>query len=52
MTAIVETFRYGFFGTGTFSWVYLGYTAGFTVLLLMVGMAIFNRVERTFMDTV
>ncbi len=52
MTAIVETFRYGFFGTGTFSWVYLGYTAGFTVLLLMAGMAIFNRVERTFMDTV
>lgn len=52
MAAIVETFRYGFFGTGTFSWAYLGYSAGFTATLLCVGMAIFNRVERTFMDTV
>ena len=52
MTAIVETFRYGFFGTGAFSWTYLVYTAGFTLVLLLVGMAIFNRVERTFMDTV
>ena len=52
MSAIVETFRYSFFGTGTFSWVYLGYSAGFTLALLIAGMALFNRVERTFMDTV
>lgn len=52
MTTIVETFRYGFFGTGVFSWGYLGYTVLFTGLLLLGGMAIFNRVERTFMDTV
>ena len=52
MSAIVETFRYGFFGTGTFSWAYLSYSAGFTVILLLAGMAVFNRVERTFMDTV
>lgn len=52
MSAIVETFRFGFFGTGVFSWVYLGYSAAFTVLLLLAGMAVFNRVERTFMDTV
>lgn len=52
MSAVVETFRYGFFGTGVFSWAYLGYSAGFTVALLLVGMAVFNRVERTFMDTV
>lgn len=52
MTAVVETFRYGFFGVGTFSWAYLGYSAAFTVLLLLAGTAVFNRVERTFMDTV
>ena len=52
MTAVVETFRYGFFGTGTFSWAYLGYSAAFTALLLLAGTAVFNRVERTFMDTV
>ena len=52
MSAVVETFRYGFFGTGVFSWAYLGYSAAFTMVLLLVGVAIFNRVERTFMDTV
>ncbi len=52
MSAIVETFRYSFFGTGTFSWAYLSYSAGFTLVLLMAGIALFNRVERTFMDTV
>lgn len=52
MTAVVETFRYGFFGVGTFSWAHLGYSAGFTVVLLLAGLAVFNRVERTFMDTV
>ena len=52
MSSIVETFRFAFFGTGTFSWAYLGYSAGFTVALLLLGMAIFNRVEQTFMDTV
>ena len=52
LTAIVETFRYGFFGTGVFSWPYLGYSAGFTAALLLLGMAIFNRVERTFMNTI
>ena len=52
MTAVVETFRYGFFGTGAFSAAYLAYSAVFTVVLLLAGMAVFNRVERTFMDTV
>ena len=48
----METFRYGFFSTGTFSWAALGYSAVFTLVLLLVGLAVFNRVERTFMDTV
>ena len=52
MTAVVETFRYGFFGVGMFSWTYLGYSAAFTLALLLAGTAVFNRVERTFMDTV
>jgi homopolymeric O-antigen transport system permease protein len=52
MSSIVETFRYAFFSEGVFSWISLGYSAGFTVVLLLGGMALFNRVERTFMDTV
>ena len=52
MTPIVETFRYAFLGSGSFSWASLGYSAGVTALLLIVGTIVFNRVEKSFMDTV
>jgi len=52
MTSIVETFKYAFLGSGTFSWVYLGYSAAFTIVVLVIGILLFNRVERSFMDTV
>ncbi len=52
MTAIVETFRYAFLGSGTFSWIHLGYSAAFTIIIVMLGTIIFNRVEKSFTDTV
>ncbi len=52
MTPIIEVFRLGFLGQGTLHWGWLGYSAGFAVVSLLVGAMIFNRVERTFMDTV
>jgi len=52
MTPIVETFRYAYLGSGTFDAVYLCYSAGFTAVVLLLGIVLFNHVERTFMDTV
>ena len=52
MTPILETFRFGFLGEGTFSWESLGYVSGVTLLLLIFGIMIFNKVERNFVDTV
>jgi lipopolysaccharide transport system permease protein len=52
MTAIIETFRYGFLGHGSFSWGMLGYSTGFAVIVLAAGMIIFTKVERNFVDTV
>lgn len=52
MTAIIETFRSGFLGAGSFSWQALGYSTIFTLSVLALGTLIFNRVEKTFMDTV
>ena len=52
MSSIIETFRYGFLGTGTFHWGYLAYSAGFTVVVLLLGTVNFNRVEKSLMDTV
>lgn len=52
MTPIVETFRYAFLGSGTFSWVYVGYSALMALIVLAAGTIIFNKVEKGFMDTV
>lgn len=52
VTPIIESFRYGFFGTGVFSWELLTYSAFVTVAILLFGIIIFNKVEKTFVDTV
>lgn len=52
VTSIVETFKYGTMGVGTFSWGQLGYSFGFMVVLMVIGIVIFNKVQRSFMDTV
>jgi lipopolysaccharide transport system permease protein len=52
VTTIIETFRYGFLGKGTFSWVLLAYCCFITLLLFLTGIIIFNRVEKSFVDTV
>jgi len=52
MTAIIETFRFSFLGAGSFDVSNLLYTTVFVVVVLSIGIIIFNRVEKTFMDTV
>jgi lipopolysaccharide transport system permease protein len=52
MTPIIETFRYGFLGQGTFSWASLGVCAVVTLCVTVAGILIFNKVERNFIDTV
>ena len=49
---IIEAFRYGFMGKGAFSLFDLGYSFIVMVVLLLVGTVLFNRTEKTFMDTV
>ncbi len=52
MSSIVETFKYGFTGTGFFSWGYLFYSFIFMIILLALGIVIFNKTEKSFVDTV
>ena len=52
LTPIIEAFKYGFLGAGEFNWGGLAYSFVFMVVLLVVGVVLFNRVQRTFMDTV
>lgn len=52
LTPIVEAFRYALFGTGTVDTMGLLYSGGVIVVILLVGLMVFSKVERTFMDTV
>ncbi len=52
MTSIIETFKFGFLGRGTFNWAHLGYSLFFMCCLLLAGVVVFNRTEKNFMDTV
>lgn len=52
MTSIIEGFKYATLGEGYFSWGALGYSFAFMCILLLFGIVIFNRVQRSFMDTV
>ncbi|MBB4035074.1 lipopolysaccharide transport system permease protein [Dysgonomonas hofstadii] len=52
MTSIVETMRYSFMGEGAFSWWALGYSFVVTIVLVIFGSWIFNKMERKFIDIV
>lgn len=52
ITPIIETFRAGFLGAGNANWLGLGYSAAFMLVVMFIGVVIFNRVEKTFIDTV
>ena len=53
VTSIIEAFKYGWLGAGEFiGWGWLGYSFGFMTVLLLLGIVIFNKVQKSFMDTV
>lgn len=52
LTPIIEIFRLAFLGTSVLTPVYLLYSALFALLVMLIGVLIFNHVEITFMDTV
>jgi len=53
VTPVLETFKYGTLGAGEFiGWGWLLYSLVFMVLLLFFGVLVFNRTQKSFMDTV
>lgn len=52
ITPVIEAFKYGAFGAGQFSWTDLGYSAGCMMVLLVVGMLMFTRKQKAFIDTI
>ena len=49
---IVETFRYAFLGCGIIPWASLGICCITTTVVLLIGIVLFNKVQKTFMDTI
>jgi lipopolysaccharide transport system permease protein len=52
MTPVIELFRYSFLGVSSIDPAYILYSLVFTVVILIIGVLVFNHVESTFMDTV
>lgn len=49
---IIETLRYGFLGCGQIEWKYLSISIVATAVILIIGVILFNQVEKDFIDTV
>ncbi|HMH22011.1 MAG TPA: ABC transporter permease [Puia sp.] len=52
MTGIIEAFRYAFLGKGELNWPLLGYDTLFIGVLLLVGILVFNSIEKSFVDSI
>lgn len=52
MTSILEAFKFAYLGVGEFRWMYLLYSVCFMFFILFVGILVFNKVEKNFIDTV
>ena len=52
VTPVMEAIKYSLLGQGQFSWAWLAYSAGCTLVLLVFGLILFNKVQKSFMDTV
>jgi lipopolysaccharide transport system permease protein len=52
LSPVVEGFRYALFGAENFNLFSLWYSIATMIGMVLVGLVMFNRVEKTFMDTV
>ncbi len=52
MTTVIELFRYVTLGAGEFSVVKLAYASIISVIVFLMGLVVFNKTEKTFIDTV
>lgn len=52
LTSLFEAFKYAFLGHGVVSPLWLSYSVCFTIVLFLVGIVVFNKVEKKFIDTV
>lgn len=52
MTGIIEAFRFSLLGKGEFTLWSIGYSTIFTIVVMIMGVIIFNKTEKNFVDTI
>lgn len=52
VTSVINAFRYAFLGIGDIDWMHYAISWGITLLVAFIGIRMFSKVEKTFMDTV
>lgn len=52
LTALIEAFKYGAYGAGSFSWTALGYSIGVSLVIFLIGVSMYNRKQKFFIDTI
>jgi lipopolysaccharide transport system permease protein len=52
LSHIIEAMRYGLLGTGSFTWSGMIYVSIVSFVILLIGMVVFNKVEKSFVDTI
>jgi len=52
MTSVLEAIKFSFLGTGVFSFAYLAYSLIFGLVLVSIGLVVFSRTEKNFIDTI
>jgi lipopolysaccharide transport system permease protein len=52
LSGLIETFKYGFLGTGQFYPQVFAYSVVSSIAIFLVGLVVFNRVEKNFVDTI
>lgn len=52
LTSLFEAFKFGAFGAGEFSWKGIAYAAICMIVLLLIGIPLFNKKQKSFIDTV
>lgn len=52
MSPVIEIFRFAFLGQGMVELQYWAFSIVLTIVILLAGVVLFNRIEKSFMDTV
>jgi lipopolysaccharide transport system permease protein len=52
MTSLIEFFKFSLTGNGVLDWMWILYSSVFGLILVLIGLILFNKIEKSFIDTV